>query len=181
MQLTDSKRRVVLGVLLCATLAATVWVNQRADAVPQVVVMEQVERPAVPARTSTALSDDHALPELQLETLQQRKELEETDEEVEIDTDLFAAKSWYVPPPPPEMQKPLPPPAPVAPSLPFTYMGSMEDGGHLVVYLAKGERAYSVGVGDTIEETYRVESMDGGQIVFTYLPMSIKQTLKIGS
>lgn len=92
--------------------------------------------------------------------------------------DLFASKSWYVPPPPP---KPAPPPKPTAPPLPFGFMGSyQEPDGRLILFLTRGERVYTVSMGDVIDGTYRVEAVVGGQLELTYLPMNIKQSLSIG-
>lgn len=99
-------------------------------------------------------------------------------------TDLFAAKTWIVPPPPPPPAPPatpLPPPPPMAPPLPFKFMGRLDDGSTLKVFLQGGEKAYVVSVGDVIEGTYQVESIRPGQITLIYLPMNIAQTLSAGS
>lgn len=170
-------RHLLLGLLLFATVAAAAWVKQKDEALSQeIVTASRSIRIAAPDRASTDSRADEYLPVLALDKLGRK----EPDEDTAIDTDLFEAMSWYVPPPPPVVapKVQLPPPPPTAPPLPFTYMGEMEDGGRLMVYLAKGERAYSVAAGETIEGTYRIESIDGGQVVFTYLPLSIKQTLK---
>ena len=104
---------------------------------------------------------------------------------------LFASRSWYTPPPPP----PPPPPTPtltaaqeaalrvpVAPPLPFTYMGSyVADGAAPVFFLTHGDRVYSVKVGDTLDDNYSVDSMADGQLVMTYKPLKIQQQLTVGS
>lgn len=93
-------------------------------------------------------------------------------------SDLFAGKSWYVPPPPP---KPAPPPPPTAPPLPFGFVGSyQEPDGRLVFFLSKGESLYTVSVGDVIDGIYRVESASGGRLELTYLPLNIRQAMNIG-
>jgi hypothetical protein len=103
---------------------------------------------------------------------------------------LFAAHSWYTPPPPPP-----PPPAPtltaaqeaalrvpVAPPLPFAYMGSYApDGSQPVFFLTQGDRVYSVRVGDTLNDTYSIDSLTNGQLVMTYKPLKIQQQLTVGS
>ena len=102
---------------------------------------------------------------------------------------LFVAHSWYTPPPPP------PPPAPtltaaqeaalkapVAPPLPFTYMGSYAPAGaEPVFFLTAGDRVYNVRVGDTLNDTYSVDSLTNGQLVMTYKPLKIQQQLTVGS
>jgi hypothetical protein len=103
---------------------------------------------------------------------------------------LFAAHSWYTPPPPPP-----PPPAPtltaaqeaalkvpVAPPLPFAYMGSYTpDGSEPVFFLTQGDRVYNVRVGDTLNDTYSIDSLTNGQLVMTYKPLQIQQQLSVGS
>jgi hypothetical protein len=98
---------------------------------------------------------------------------------------LFAAHSWYVAPPPPPpvaaSTAPVEPPKPVAPPLPFTYMGSYApDGGPPVFFLTQGDRVYDVHIGDTLDGTYTVDSFNNGQLVFTYKPLNTQQQLITG-
>lgn len=94
---------------------------------------------------------------------------------------VFAGKSWYVPPPPPPPPKPLPPPPPAAPPLPFTYLGRYEDPVKPVIYLVRGDRVLLVSAGEVIEGTYRVDGIAGRTLALTYLPLNIRQTLDIGN
>lgn len=94
---------------------------------------------------------------------------------------VFASHSWYVPPPP----RPAPPPAaaprPTAPPLPFTFLGSyVEAGAAQVYYLVKGDRVYDVKIGDVVDNTYRIEAVEGESLVLTFLPLNQRQTLGIG-
>jgi hypothetical protein len=103
---------------------------------------------------------------------------------------LFAPHTWYTPPPPPP-----PPPAPaltaaqeaalrapVAPPLPYAFMGSyVAAGGNPVFFLTQGNRVYNVKVGDTLDDTYSVDSVTNGQLVMTYKPLKIQQQLTVGS
>ena len=97
--------------------------------------------------------------------------------------DPFNTLSWYVPPPPPPYvppPPPPPPPPPTAPPLPFTYLGRYDDSASLVIILSKGDRVYTVAVGDVIENTYRVEKLSVGIVTLTYLPLNIQQSLRTG-
>lgn len=100
--------------------------------------------------------------------------------------DAFNITSWYVPPPAPRMAaKPIviaPPPIPVptAPPLPFTYLGRYGDTDTRTIILSKGDRVYTVAVGDVIENTYRVEKLTTGMVNLTYLPLNIEQSLRTG-
>ena len=91
---------------------------------------------------------------------------------------VFGATSWYVPPPPPP---PPPPPKPTAPPMPFTYLGIYEESAGKVIMLAKGDRVYTVSVGDVIENTYRVDGVEHGIVEMTYLPLNIKQSIITGN
>jgi hypothetical protein len=97
--------------------------------------------------------------------------------------DLFAAHSWYVapPPPPPAPVVYQPPPAPTAPPLPFAFMGSFRtDSGGAIYYLTAGDRVYDVKVGDTLDNTYSVDGVKSGQLLLTYMPLKIQQSLAVG-
>jgi hypothetical protein len=98
---------------------------------------------------------------------------------------LFAAHSWYVPPPPPPpapvVTAPMAPPKPTAPPLPFTFMGSYTpNGAAAVFFLTNGDKVYDVHLGDTIDNTYTVDEFKNGQLVFTYKPLNQQQQLITG-
>jgi hypothetical protein len=97
---------------------------------------------------------------------------------------LFHSQSWYVAPPPPPPApyvEPPPPPPPTAPPLPFNVMGSYARPGDVTVYfLTRGDRVFDVRVGDTIDHMYSVDGAANGQLLLTYLPLKIQQTLAVG-
>jgi hypothetical protein len=103
---------------------------------------------------------------------------------------LFASHSWYTPPPPPPPPA-APPPlsqeqlaalnAPKAPPLPFSYIGSYSpDGSKPVYFLTQGDRVFDVRVGDTLNNTYTIDSFENGQLVLTYKPLNVQQQLSVG-
>jgi hypothetical protein len=59
-------------------------------------------------------------------------------------------------------------------------MGQYVEGNSRIIMLTRGDRLLTVAVGDVIENTYKVESLKGGQLTFVYLPLDIKQTLNTG-
>ena len=67
---------------------------------------------------------------------------------------------------------------PTVPPLPFRYIGRMQDGDKLAVFLMNGNESVAVAAGDRIGD-YRVEKVTDAEIVFTYLPMKAKQTLTL--
>jgi hypothetical protein len=97
---------------------------------------------------------------------------------------LFAQHSWHVAPPPPPPAPPppaAPPPEPTAPPFPYTLVGSFSPGGDPpVFFLARGDRVIDARVGDRLDGVYRFESAAGGQLVFVYLPLDIRQNLTAG-
>jgi hypothetical protein len=95
---------------------------------------------------------------------------------------LFSAQSWYVAPPaaPPVPVVYQAPPAPTAPPLPFVFMGSYRTDGAATYFLTAGDRVYDVKVGDTLDSTYSVDGVKSGQLLLTYMPLKIQQSLAVG-
>ena len=120
-----------------------------------------------------AIASEKATGSLRLDLLTRKRDLGES-------RDAFGVKSWVevVPPPPPP---PVVIEAPRAPPLPFRYMGRVDDGlGSVTFFLIRGTTTLSVSVGETIDNTYRLESADGGALQLTYLPLKERQSLQIG-
>ena len=123
------------------------------------------------ARTQQALERGQEMG-LNLEKLSRQK--------IELpDGDPFVAK---LPPPPPPLppSPPPPPPEPVAPAFPFTFMGRMVENDTTTIFLTRQNQSYSVKLNGIVEREYRVDRIDNDQVIFTYLPLNIPQTLYIG-
>jgi hypothetical protein len=98
------------------------------------------------------------------------------------EVDLFASQSWLPPPPPPSA-----PPAAVAPPLPFSVDMVWQDASGRYLALGMGgvqlvvcERCQVFGhvhPGGLLGERYRLEAIEPGRLVFTYLPLNTRQTL----
>jgi len=100
----------------------------------------------------------------------------------DVGGDAFAPLTGLPPPPPPPPAADAPPPAaPTAPPLPFTFVGMLErTAGAPQAFLAKGESLLVVSAGDLLDNnTYKVESLGPQQIVLTYLPMNLRQSLNV--
>jgi len=109
------------------------------------------------------------------------------------DGDPFVSLSWLPAPPPapaPAPQPaaaitaaapPPPPPAPVAPPLPFAFLGMIESGTPKpAAFLSRGEALFVVSVGDKVDNnTYQVNAITAHEVVLTYLPLNIRQTLPV--
>jgi len=71
-------------------------------------------------------------------------------------------------------------PVPVAPPLPFTYMGKMVENGALTVFLTREDKPYVVHAGDVLDNQYRIDAIRPPSIELTYLPLKQKQLLSMG-
>ena len=93
---------------------------------------------------------------------------------------LFSSHSWQ-PPPPKVVARPVPPPAPTAPPVPFRFVGRMLQDGHVSVFLANGDSVITAKQGDTIQGVYQVESVGETEIALIYTPLMQRQTIAIVS
>jgi hypothetical protein len=60
-------------------------------------------------------------------------------------------------------------------------MGTLQSAGEKTIYyLQESENVHAVVVGDTINTTYRIDSVANGVMEIIYLPLGIKQTLSVG-
>jgi hypothetical protein len=131
-----------------------------------------------PARTAEAVKAKpapEAAPQPQMFTLPERSGLGAAQ------SPLFESQSWQPPPPPAAKVKPGPPPAPTAPPLPFTFAGKLIQDGRLSVLLARGDSIVAARQGDTLDDTYRVESITDMEVTLVYLPLGQRQTIPVVS
>lgn len=163
--MTPKRRMGLLAAALAATLAAVAWVGdgeEAADTVVAPVVREtRAGGSATPRATAAGQNLDLALLD--------KRGLPETK------TDLFTAKSWYVPPPPP------PPPKPTAPELPFKAIGRLLDAEQPAVFLASGDKNRVIHVGDIVDNVWRVEAIEATRVRFIYLPLNEEKSLFLGA
>ena len=90
--------------------------------------------------------------------------------------DVFAAKSWSKPTVVRTAVAP-PPSQPVAPPMPFQYVGRIEGREGPTVLLSRGEESFSVQAGEPIDADYRLESVTEERLTIVYLPLHERQTL----
>ncbi len=92
-------------------------------------------------------------------------------------SDPFSPHSWL-----PNLRKTeaAPPPAPVAPPLPFRFAGQYLLGAEMQVFLGKGDDVFPVKAGDTLEGQYNVESITDTEVTFVHLATGTRQTIEFG-
>ena len=100
---------------------------------------------------------------------------------------LFESQSWvlHIPPIQPPLQpiviKSEAPPPPIAPPLPFTYLGKKFEDGVYEVYLSQGTgETIIIKEKSVINGQYRVDSINPPTLLLTYLPLNQVQILPIG-
>src|SRR5262249_8899770 len=97
-----------------------------------------------------------------------------------IAQDPFSPHSW-LPPAKPSTAASGPPPAPVAPPLPFRFAGQFYRDTGAEVYLAKGEEIFPVKEGDTLEGEYKIESVTSSEVRFLHLPSGTSQVMQFSA
>lgn len=171
MTLNERQRGSLLGILLVATLAATAVSSneEEGDGVVQPIIPK-----STPAEVEvTSVEKNPKVSRLDLARI-------DRDPNEAIAIDVFAPKSWYKPPPPPLQSAAAQPAAPVAPALPFKYVGQLgEVDGKVTIYLAKGEKVYIVRVGEVLDEQYRLDAIHETHLTFTFIPMDKQQALAV--
>lgn len=177
-----NKRWWILGPLLVGAFGLAVFGDKTpADGAAAVVVPRVQSAPqTVPsgqALAGVAVSAPVA-PVPGAQVLVPRDQLVKSGERAPV-LDLFSQRSW-TPPAPKIKPVVLPVPVPMAPPLPFVYVGKKQEGGHWEVYLGQGEKTFVVREGQMLEGQYRVDSIKPPQMELVYLPLGQSQNLSIG-
>jgi hypothetical protein len=170
-----TRQMLIYGGLL-ATVLAAVLAPPPDDSAPQPVTATSAAGEAVESRAA-ASSPDRAPVTVALRP-QPRKALQGDPR------DLF-----HIARPPQAVAAPVagqtaataPPPRPVAPPLPYTYMGRITEQGQLSVFLTRNGKPYVARPGAVLDGQYRVDAIEPPLLEFTYLPLAQKQTLNIGT
>ena len=170
-----------LLILLSITAILTVWVaiqgndaegddaielaSQRA---PSNIHQLNIKKGVVPSSHLVALTPQNALfawHKLERAPLQNKT------------YNLFKVHSWLVVPPVKKI-KAQPPPAPVAPPAPFTYVGRLEQTAkNTQIFMMANGRLYSTRSGEKIDQQWRLDAEDANALRLTYLPLNLPQVL----
>ena len=178
-----TSRQLLLGL----GLAVAAWLAFFADKSPDAEVAEPLAHAPQPSEVApmpaNAKGAEPAKTVARLQpggttifALRPRKEFI-TDSEAAAEATLFAGLSWPSPKPPAGI---APPPKPVAPPLPFAYLGKQTAEGRFEVYLANGDRVLTVREKAVIDGKYRIEAIRPPTMSLTYLPLNEMQQLSIG-
>lgn len=103
------------------------------------------------------------------------------------DTQAFKQHSWTppaaksVPPKAVIASRPEVPPTPLAPPLPFRYLGRYVEGTQITVFVAHNDQNHALKLGETFAINYKLDEIKDTSLSFTYLPLNQKQSLEIGA
>lgn len=169
-----SRRWLILGGLLTATLAAAAWIRDKPGK-PDAEIVAEVQTGPGRAQAPSPSGPSSGTAQVNIEKLKARSLGESTH-------DPFAMEM------PPNQKRntagrsarSAPPPPPTAPPLPFTYMGKLLSGPEAKVFLALGDRNLVLREGDTVDSIYRVEKIDANAITLVYVPLDQRQTIVTG-
>jgi hypothetical protein len=181
--MTPRRRWFIIAGLMISTLVAAAWVHNAPGDKSADIVAAVAEKTS--SRTDSAASliaepgerqtsASYGTPQVNLDRLTAR------------DAGAPVRDPFAIPPPkgrktvPRNTASNVPVPAPVAPPMPFTYMGKLNSGPDTNVFLTQGDRNLIVHEGETIDSTYRVEHVSDKEITLLYLPLGERQKIVIG-
>lgn len=156
-----SKRRLILGTALVLALGSAILAPSEETAGP--AAKPNAAPPAAAARAAAAAPAQRG----KSEPAPALVPYERRQDEGPV-ADLFEPR----PPPVPALAAK---PAPVAPPVPFAYMGSLQDGTKLKVYIARGDTLIETAVGENFAPDYRLDAAASDGLTITYLPMNAQQ------
>ena len=170
-------RHIGMGVAVALAAALAIF----GDKTPDSGVAEAVERaPAAMTVVAVAAQESSASEPVILRLTPRATLIGEGDEVMGRAADVFGRQDWTPPPPPPRPESLAPPAPPMAPPLPFTYLGKAAEGGRWEVFLAIGDKTYVVRDKMVIDGMYRVDAIAPPNLTLTYLPLNQVQQLNIG-
>ncbi|WP_418119359.1 hypothetical protein [Variovorax sp. 350MFTsu5.1] len=169
-----TQRRVMLVLALGATLLAVYSAPAKDEAVVQAaeraVVSDATPRPMPVQVRQEGRRHAGATDVLGLRS---RDELDGDE------SNLFATLSWERPPanveasPPPATESA----APLAPPAPLQLLGRYQEGDRTAMFATFNGDSVVLWAGENINPEWRVDAIETGQVVLTYLPLGQKQSL----
>ena len=170
--ISPNKRSLLLYVVLAVTVGLTAWTamrDGRGETSTDVAEASQSRRPVQAILAKKKMMTQTMAADRQGFSLPRRDFVKQPVH------DLFKVHSWFVPPP----VKKIPPSSPpVAPPVPFAYMGKLENSpkGTLIFLLANNQ-LYSVTRGESVTPQWRLDMENENMLRFTYLPLGLPAVL----
>lgn len=167
--------RTLMSIGAVVASAGVFWLN------PSATDKEVVPVPALRSTNIDKGTPIRSSPPPATTTVHTLRAREELFGQPQMHTDaIFKIHSWAPPPPPVVKVKAVPAPKPVAPPLPFSFLGKKFENGVWEAYLARGNETYVVRDQSLVDGIYRAETVRPPTLTLTYLPLQQVQTLPIG-
>lgn len=166
-----TRRRMLLILAFVATLLAVYFAPPVDDAVVQAAA-----RPAVADAPRSVLTERARVASATATGVIAMKPRDDVDGE---DSNLFAALSWEssvakLDAPAPVAAEPA---APQVPPAPLQLLGRYQEGDRTAMFATFNGDSVVLWPGENINAEWRVDAIEAGQVVLTYLPLGQKQSL----
>jgi len=176
-QATQSSPLIWVALLL--TLVAVAWTAMQEEEIDTAVDLVNTKSITISSNVTEAREDGLLTNEKKVAMAEtyawQQINREVNTKEIK---NIFNPHSWEVKPKLVKT-KPLPPPPPTAPPLPFTYMGKLDqDSDGVQVFLLQGDKVLTVNVGSNVNQLWRLDGESDVDLVFTYLPLDQQKVLR---
>jgi hypothetical protein len=175
MSATLNKRHYLLGGLLAATIAATLWAAQLGGDDEEVQAVSGAARRAPGAAAPKPSSVKTETPTRQAESLSAVPRSPWPQAKPE------QLAAWMPPPPPPPPPAApvlaIQPAAPVAPLPPYELIGRLVEDGKPKALLSGPMRSLAVQAGDVIDQQWQVDAVNERGLALTHKPTGTRQTL----
>jgi len=180
------KRRWLLG-LLALSLIASVWIDHDAD--QPSTKDELLTKPAPLKISNSSISSSHWQRTLKLQSDRTLSDASTNDgftaQPLQIASrsyspvtqNMFSSQTWE-PPQPKFKKESRPVVAPLmAPPIPFTYLGKIEEDGKIEYFVLHQNKLFNLKVGQLVQGQWRLDSEDAKHLNWTFLPLKLPQTL----
>lgn len=159
----QSIKNYLIWIGLAITLLMVYWVEQQEDDIEAV----EVRAPeSVQVQTFQMTQNDVIDEDIQLR-----------NRVIETPKNLFAVPQIAEP----QIAVDPLPAQPVMPANPYIYVGKLIEDGEMRVFLTNGQKNYVVKTGDTLENTWRVQSIESTEMILVNLPTQTQVSVKIGA
>jgi hypothetical protein len=96
---------------------------------------------------------------------------------VPISQNFFSIQTWNPPLSKAKDQLRLPPPPQLAPTIPYTYIGKIEEEGEAEYFVLLQNKLITVKIGQTLNGQWRLNAEGEQYLSWTYVPLGLTQTL----
>jgi|GEM_PF-4109036 len=183
--LTTFKQRPLLMLLLVVTICAVAItaVNDETTSDDLISKKQLLEKPIIRSNlennfiiTNTVTNKEKSANKADETVVSEEMAIAPRDYRA-ISRNIFPIQTWQSAPK--KVAKPLPVvlPPPVAPPVPFVFMGKVEEGNETEYFFMQQNKLINLKVGDMVNGQWRLESEDEQYLHWTYLPMNLPQRL----